>query len=129
MVLISITLIAKRNLTRLFKYLNNVGYMHLLIQETTMILSIAVILILILVITTISIQIFINTAAAVSQQKQEPQQLATLANNINNTNINDSMLLSSSSSSPTINIRPSIQTDFNPNATYPRISNRWCHNP
>jgi carbonic anhydrase len=32
------------------------------------------------------------------------------------------MLLSSSSSSPTINIRPSIQTDFNPNATYPRIS-------
>jgi carbonic anhydrase/acetyltransferase-like protein (isoleucine patch superfamily) len=122
MVLISITLIAKRNLTRLFKYLNNVGYMHLLIQETTMILSIAVILILILVITTISIQIFINMAAAVPQQKQEPQQLAILPNNINNTNINDSILLSSSSSSPTINIRPSIQTDFNPNATYPRIS-------
>jgi carbonic anhydrase len=87
-----------------------------------MILSIAVILILILVITTISIQIFINTTVAVPQQKQEQQQLATLANNINNTNINDSMLLSSSSSSPTINIRPSIQTDFNPNATYPRIS-------
>jgi hypothetical protein len=70
MVLISITLIAKRNLTRLFKYLNNVGYMHLLIQETTMILSIAVILILILVITTISIQIFINMAAAVPQHWQ-----------------------------------------------------------
>jgi carbonic anhydrase/acetyltransferase-like protein (isoleucine patch superfamily) len=53
----------------------------------------------IVVITTISTQTFTNTASAV-------------ATNTNNT----------SSSSPTMNIRSNIQTDFNPNATYPKIS-------
>jgi carbonic anhydrase len=85
-----------------------------------MISTIAVVLILILEITS-SIQIFTNTASA--GPKQQQQQLATLVSNIDNTIRNDSIILSpSSSSSPTMNIRPNIQTDFNPNATYPRIS-------
>jgi hypothetical protein len=82
---------------------------------------------LILEITTISIQIFINAASAEPLQRQQlgqQLQLATLSSNANNTNRNDSVLLSSPSSSspPSLNIRSSIQTDFNPNATYPRIS-------
>ena len=51
----------------------------------------------IVAITTISTQTFTNTASAVAT---------------NNT----------SSSSSTMSIRPNIQTDFNPNATYPRVS-------
>src|SRR5919202_1960690 len=62
-------------------------------------LVVIVLLASIVAITTISTQTFTNTASAV-------------ATNTNNT----------SSSSPTMNIRPNIQTDFNPNATYPRIS-------
>jgi carbonic anhydrase len=86
---------------------------------------------LIVAITTISIQTFTNAASVKPQQRQQIQQeqgqlqLATLATNTNNTNRNDSISLSSPSPSPhpiTMNIRPSIQTDFNPNATYPRIS-------
>ncbi len=53
----------------------------------------------IVAITTISTQTFTNTASAV-------------ATNTNNT----------SSYSPSMNVRPNIQTDFNPNATHPRIS-------
>jgi carbon dioxide concentrating mechanism protein CcmM len=86
---------------------------------------------LIVAITTVSIQTFTNAASAEPQQRQQLQQeqgqlqLATVATNTTNTNGNDSISLSSPASSPppiTMNIRPSIQTDFNPNATYPRIS-------
>ena len=77
-------------------------------------------------ITTISIQTFTNTASAEHQQNQEQLQLIAVTSNTNNTNGNNSMSISSpassSSPSPTINIRPNIQTDFNPNATYPRVS-------
>lgn len=55
----------------------------------------------IVAITIISTQSFTNTASAVAT----------------NTNTNNT-----SSPSPTMNIRPNIQTDFNPNATYPRVS-------
>lgn len=75
----------------------------------------------IVAITTISIQIFANTASAEPQLGQQLQ-LTTTANNTNNTtNGNNSMLISSPSSAP-MNIRSNIQTDFNPNMTYPRIS-------
>lgn len=63
--------------------------------------AVIVLLASIIAITIISTQSFTNTASAV-------------ATNTNNT--------SSSSSSTTVNIRPNIQTDFNPNATYPRVS-------
>lgn len=65
-----------------------------------------------------SIQIFTNTASAGPKQLQ--QQLTTFENNTNNTIGNENMLLSSPSS--TVNIRPNIQTDFNPNVTDPTIS-------
>ena len=79
-------------------------------------------------ITTISIQTITNTASAEPQQNQEQQlQLITVTSNTNNTNGNNnsmsiSLPASSSSPSSTMNIRPNIQTDFNPNATYPRVS-------
>ena len=80
----------------------------------------------IVAIITISIQAITNTASAEPQQNQERLQLTTVASNTNNTNGNNSMSISSpassSSPSPTMNIRPNIQTDFNPNATYPRVS-------
>jgi carbonic anhydrase len=84
----------------------------------------------IMAITTISIQIIANTASAEPQQEpqQERLQLTTMASNINNnpTNGNNTMLISSPSTSthpsPSMNIRSSIQTDFNPNMTYPKIS-------
>lgn len=50
------------------------------------------------------------------------QQLIALANNFNyaiNNNNNSRVLLLPS---PTVNIRPNIQADFNPNITSPRIS-------
>jgi carbonic anhydrase len=90
-----------------------------------MISAIAVVVILILTLAIAgSIQIFTNTASAQpKQQQQQQQQLVTLASNTtNNTIRNDDTMLSLSPSSPTMNIRPSIQTDFNPNMTYPRIS-------
>jgi type II secretory pathway pseudopilin PulG len=81
----------------------------------------------IVAITTISIQTFTNTASAEPQQNQERQlQLATVASNTNNANGNNHMSISSPASSsspfPTMNISPNIQTDFNPNATYSRVS-------
>jgi carbonic anhydrase len=57
-------------------------------------------------------QIFLKTSAAVLQQQQQQQQLK-ITNN------------SSSATTPTIistNIRPSLQTDFNPNVISPKIS-------
>ena len=78
-------------------------------------IAIVAALILILVITA-STQIF--TSAVSEGSKQQQQQI--LANNTNNTTTNNDRLLSHSSSS--MNIRPNIQTDFNPNVTYPRIS-------
>ncbi len=77
-------------------------------------IAIVAALILILVITA-STQIF---TSAVSEGSKQQQQI--LANNTNNTTTNNDRLLSHSSSS--MNIRPNIQTDFNPNVTYPRIS-------
>jgi carbonic anhydrase len=65
-----------------------------------------------------SIQIFTNTASA--GPKQLLQQLTTFGNNTNNKIGNENMLLSSPSS--TVNIRPNIQTAFNPNVTDPTIS-------
>jgi hypothetical protein len=53
-----------------------------------------------------SSQIFANTAAAGPKQ----QQLSTIANDTNNTIRSNSRLLSSSS----MNTRPNILTDFNP---------------
>ena len=75
----------------------------------------------IVAITTISIQIFANTASAEPQLGQQLQLTTTASNTNNTTNGNNSMLISSPSSAP-MNIRPNIQTDFNPNMTYPRIS-------
>src|ERR1051325_1393325 len=62
--------------------------------------AVIVLLASIIAITIITTQTFTNTASAV-------------ATNTNST---------SSSSSPTMNIRSNIETDFNPNATYPKIS-------
>jgi carbonic anhydrase len=59
-------------------------------------------------------------AASAEPKQQLRQQLTTFGNNTNNMIGNESMLLSSSSS--TVNIRPNIQTDFNPNVTDPTIS-------
>jgi hypothetical protein len=59
-------------------------------------------------------------AASAEPKQQLQQQLTTFGNNTNNMIGNESMLLSSSSS--TVNIRPNIQTDFNPNVTDPTIS-------
>ena len=59
-------------------------------------------------------------ATSAAPKQQLPLQLATFGNNTNNTIGNESMLLSSPSS--TVNIRPNIQTDFNPNVTDPTIS-------
>ena len=59
-------------------------------------------------------------AASAAPKQQLQLQLATFGNNTNNTIGNESMLLSSPSS--TVNIRPNIQTDFNPNVTDPTIS-------
>lgn len=75
----------------------------------------------IVAITTISIQIFASTASAEPQLGQQLQLTTTASNTNNTTNGNNSMLISSPSSAP-MNIRPNIQTDFNPNMTYPRIS-------
>jgi carbonic anhydrase len=74
----------------------------------------------IVAITTISIQIFANTASAEPQLGQQLQ-LTTASNTNNTTNGNNSMLISSPSSAP-MNIRSNIQTDFNQNMTYPRVS-------
>ena len=59
-------------------------------------------------------------AASAAPKQQLQLHLATFGNNTNNTIGNESMLLSSPSS--TVNIRPNIQTDFNPNVTDPTIS-------
>ena len=59
-------------------------------------------------------------AASAAPKQQLQLQLATFGNNTNSTIGNESMLLSSPSS--TVNIRPNIQTDFNPNVTDPTIS-------
>jgi len=75
----------------------------------------------IVAITTISIQIFANTASAEPQLGQQLQLTTTASNTNNTTNGNNSMLISSPSSAP-MNIRSNIQTDFNPNMTYPRVS-------
>jgi carbonic anhydrase len=59
-------------------------------------------------------QIFQKSSAVVlsQQQQQQPQQL-NIANNSSDV---------TTSTNSSINIRPSIQTDFNPNATFPKIS-------
>jgi carbonic anhydrase len=75
----------------------------------------------IVAITTISIQIFANTASAEPQLGQQLQLTTTASNTNNTTNGNNSMLISSPSSAP-MNIRSNIQTDFNQNMTYPRVS-------
>jgi len=62
-----------------------------------------------------------NTASAEPQLGQQLQLTTTASNTNNTTNGNNSMLISSPSSAP-MNIRPNIQTDFNPNITYPRVS-------
>ena len=73
------------------------------------------------VILVISLGSGMTILAASAEPKQQLQlQLATFGNDTNNTIGNESMLLSSPSS--TVNIRPNIQTDFNPNVTDPTIS-------
>ena len=64
----------------------------------------------------------ILTASAEPKQQQQHLrlQLATLASNTNNTFGNESILLSLPTS--TVNIRPNIQTGFNPIVTNPTIS-------
>jgi carbonic anhydrase len=76
----------------------------------------------IVAVTIIFIQIFANTSSAEPHQNQEQLQLTTMASNTNNTTNGNNSMLISSPSSHAMNIRPSIHTDFNPNATYPRIS-------
>src|SRR5438046_1347650 len=78
----------------LFNYNKKTGYIIIPTRPAVIVLLASII-----AITIISTQSFTNTASAV-------------ATNTNNT----------SSSSTTMNIRPNIQTDFNPNATYPRVS-------
>ena len=72
-------------------------------------------LLTIIIMTAASNQIFQNTSAVVppqQQQQQQPQQL-NIANNSSN---------ATTATNSSINIRPNIQTDFNPNATFPKIS-------
>jgi carbonic anhydrase len=78
---------------------------------------------LILVIT-LGTGITILSASAELKQEQEQLRLllATMASNTSNTIGNESMLSSLSSSSSSANIRPNVQTDFNPNVTAPTIS-------
>ena len=64
----------------------------------------------------------LSTSAEPIQQQQFRLQPATLASNASNTTGNESMLLSLPSSSSSMNIRPNIPTDFNPNVTDPTIS-------
>lgn len=86
---------------------------------TSTIVVIALILILVL---TSYIQAFAAIASAAS--KQENQLLLTQANNTNETVISDEIFLSPTSSS--LNIRPNIQTDSNPNVTHPSVS-KFAH--
>lgn len=86
---------------------------------TSTIVVIALILILVL---TSYIQTFAAIASAAS--KQENQLLLAQANNTNETVISDEIFLSPTSSS--LNIRPNIQTDSNPNVTHPSVS-KFAH--
>jgi carbonic anhydrase len=61
-------------------------------------------------------------AASAEPKQEQLLQLATLTSNTSNTTGNESMLPSLPSSSSSMNIRPNIQTDFNPNVTDPTIS-------
>jgi carbonic anhydrase len=100
----------------------SIYYIILLNQENMMISAVTVVVLILVLAIASSIQAFADTASTGRKQEQQQQQLATLASNANNTIGNDSRLLSPSSFSPTMNIRPNIQTDFNPNVTSPRIS-------
>ena len=71
---------------------------------------------------TLGTGITIPAASAGLKQEQLRLQLVTLASNTSNTIGNESMLSSLSASSSSMNIRPNIQTDFNPNVTDPTIS-------
>jgi carbonic anhydrase len=61
-------------------------------------------------------------AASAEPKQEQLLQLATLTSNTSNTTGNESMLPSLPSSPSSMNIRPNIQTDFNPNVTDPTIS-------
>ena len=62
-------------------------------------------------------------AASAELKQEEPRlQLAKTASNTSNAIGNESVLSSLSASSSSMNIRPNIQTDFNPNVTVPTIS-------
>lgn len=78
------------------------------------------VLVVVLVITLGAGTTILTASAEPKQQQHLRLQLATLASNTNNTFGNESILLSLPTS--TVNIRPNIQTDFNPNATDPTIS-------
>jgi carbonic anhydrase len=73
-------------------------------------------LLTIIIMTAVSNQIFQKTSAVVlpQQQQQQPSQQLNTTNNSSN---------APTATNSSINIRPSIQTDFNPNATLPKISN------
>jgi carbon dioxide concentrating mechanism protein CcmM len=71
---------------------------------------------------TLGTVITMPAASAGLKQEQLRLQLVTLASNTSNTIGNESMLSSLSASSSSMNIRPNIQTDFNPNVTDPTIS-------
>ena len=86
---------------------------------TSTIVVIALILILVL---TSYIQTFAAIASAAL--KQENQLLLAQANNTNETVTSDEIFLSPTSSS--LNIRPNIQTDSNPNVTHPSVS-KFAH--
>lgn len=93
-------------------------YQQLLGQDKMNTSTIGVIALILILVLTSYIQTFAAIASAGS--KQENQYLLTQANNTNGTVIPDGIFLSPTSSS--LNIRPNIQTDFNPNVTHPSVS-------
>jgi carbon dioxide concentrating mechanism protein CcmM len=76
----------------------------------------------IIVVVTLGAGMTFLAASAELKPEQMRLQLATMASNTSNPIGNGSALSSLSSSSSSMNIRPNVQTDFNPNVTVPTIS-------
>ena len=95
--------------------------LHLLIHRDMRVYAIAVVVAVLILILVITASTLIFTSA-VSEGSKQQQQMQILANNTNNPTTNNDRLSLSPPSSSSMNIRPNIQTDFNPNTTYPRIS-------
>ena len=94
---------------------------YILAHHPTYRMKIKLVLGIILMIT-LGTGITILAASAELKQDEPRLQLATMASNTSNTIGNESVLSSLPASSSSMNIRPNIQTDFNPNVTVPTIS-------